>query len=118
MAHYKELIVYQKSKSLSKDILVYFSKNKGDKLISFVILQLLRSSCSVGANIAEGYGRYYKKDYRHFLSIARGSCFETDYWLDILIELNLFNNDILKDFSEKNQELGKMLTTMMKNLDS
>ena len=71
----------------------------------------------IGANIAEGYGRHYKKNYRLFLSIARGSCFEVEYWLEVAIELKKYNNEILYKFKERNQELIKMLTVMMKNLE-
>ena len=43
--------------------------------------QLLRAVDSVGANIAEGSGRYNEKDRRRFYVIARGSLFETEHWL-------------------------------------
>ncbi len=39
--------------------------------------QLHRSSCSIGLNIAEGYGRYHYLDRLRFLYIARGSLSET-----------------------------------------
>jgi hypothetical protein len=35
-------------------------------------IQLLRAGDSIGANIAEAYGRYGYRDQRHFLYIARG----------------------------------------------
>lgn len=44
--------------------------------------QLRRSSRSITANIAEGYGRFHYLDNSKFCSIARGSCYET---LDHLI---------------------------------
>ena len=40
--------------------------------------QMLRSAASVPANIAEGYQRATRKDYAHFISIARGSLAETE----------------------------------------
>ena len=46
--------------------------------------QLLRSSGSISANIEEGYGRGFGKDYARFLRITIGSARETRgwYWRD------------------------------------
>lgn len=113
----ENLNVYSKAKSLAVDCFRYFYISKYDKRSEFLVLQLLRSITSIGANIAEGYGRHYKKSYRHFLSIARGSCFETNYWLEVAIEHKKYDNEILEKFRIRNQELIKMLTVMMKNLE-
>lgn len=42
-----------------------------------LVAQQLASADSIAANIEEGYGRGSKKDYSHFLIIARGSAQET-----------------------------------------
>jgi len=102
----ENLIVYVKARGLAVECLRYF-----------LVLQLLRAITSVGANIAEGYGRYYKKSYRQFLSIARGSCFEVEYWLEVALELNKFNNEMLLEYKHRNREIIKMLSIMMKNLE-
>lgn len=39
--------------------------------------QFIRASDSIGANIAEGYGRFHYLDKCKFYYNARGSCFET-----------------------------------------
>lgn len=44
--------------------------------------QIIRSSDSIGANIAESYGRFHYSDKVNFLYYARGSLFETKYWLN------------------------------------
>lgn len=46
--------------------------------------QFLSSSDSVGANIAEGYGRFHYKDSVKFYYNSRGSLYETIYWIDRL----------------------------------
>lgn len=44
--------------------------------------QIIRASDSIGANIAESYGRFHFSDKVNFLYYARGSLFETKYWLN------------------------------------
>jgi len=117
MSSYKDLIVYQKAKSLSIDVLNYFGHTKYPYQYRFFVNQILRCVCSIGANICEGYGRHYKKNYRQFLSIARGSSFEAEYWFEIAMELKIFDNKKVSAFIEINKEIIKMLTTMMKNME-
>lgn len=117
-ASYKNLIVYQKAKLLTIDAIKYFSGLRLDRISEILVGQVIRSISSIGANIAEGYGRHYQKSYRQFIGIARGSCFETDYWLEVILETKKFNEEVIKGFIERNTELIKILTTMMKNLDS
>lgn len=54
-AGYKSLIVYQKAVSLSVNIAEYVSTKRYLRTREFIIIQLLRSVSSIGANIAEGY---------------------------------------------------------------
>lgn len=115
---YKNLIVYQKAKLLSLDLINYFSEKRIGRIHEFVVSQLLRSATSIGANIAEGYGRHYRKNYRQFISIARGSSYETDYWLEILSGAKLLRQADADNFLDRNVEITKMLTVMMKRLET
>jgi four helix bundle protein len=49
--------------------------------------QLRRAAYSVPANIVEGASRESKKDYLHFLYIARGSLSETQYFIHLARQL-------------------------------
>jgi len=76
----EKLEVYQLSEAFADiiwDIVLrwdYFLKDTIGK-------QMVRSSDSVSANIAEGYGRYYYKESKQFFFYARGSLLETKSWL-------------------------------------
>ena len=45
-----------------------------------IVDQIIRSAGSIGANIEEGNGRGYGRDYAHFLKFALGSARETKGW--------------------------------------
>lgn len=51
---------------------------RGDRALAD---QIVRSSRSVPANIAEGFGRFGPADFSRFLKIARGSALETQEYL-------------------------------------
>jgi len=48
-----------------------------NSVCSRLVTQQIASADSISANIEEGYGRGSRKDYAHFLIIARGSAMET-----------------------------------------
>src|SRR5437870_11001585 len=55
--------------------------------------QLRRASYSVPANIVEGASRESKKDYLHFLYIARGPLSETQYFIHLAQRLGYLSNE-------------------------
>jgi four helix bundle protein len=77
---------------------------------SSIGLQLVRAADSVGANIAEAYGRWHPPDQRRCLYIARGSLYETQYWLSRATRQGLI------DASKGTQanELGRVLNGLIK----
>jgi four helix bundle protein len=115
---YKGLIVYQKAKTLTIDLIKFYSEKKLGWTEKYLIDQLLRAASSVGANLAEGYGRLYKLDYRRFISISRGSSFEVEYWIDLISNVRPQDLVFLEKNAQINIEVLKMLTAMMKSLKS
>jgi four helix bundle protein len=78
--------------------------------------QLVRSADSVGANIAEGYGRYTYKDRRHFLHIARGSLYETRYWLRRAYQRQLLPPEGCTEISKIMAELPPRLNAYLRSI--
>ena len=75
--------------------------------------QLRRAVVSIPSNIAEGCGRSSNKDYAHFLSIARGSLYETMTQLQIAVNL-WYIADLPGEVNGLIEEVGKMLGSMLK----
>ncbi|WP_420628299.1 four helix bundle protein [Candidatus Leptofilum sp.] len=74
------LEAYRKSLFLSDLAWLDCEKLQGNRLGQARLSQLLRSSGSISANVEEGYGRGFGKDYARFLRIAIGSARETRGW--------------------------------------
>jgi len=53
--------------------------------------QIIRSVDSIGANIAEGFGRHHKKDREKFYYYARGSVYESVHWAKLAYSRALMN---------------------------
>ena len=78
--------------------------------------QLAKSADSIGANIAEAYGRFHYGEKVQFLYYARGSLFETKYWLNRLKERQLMTENKVREYSSKLSELARQLNTFISEL--
>lgn len=110
---YHNLSAYQKAKDLTKQVIALADKLPKNRAFDTIYIQVVRSVSSIGANIVEGYGRNNPREYRQFLGIARGSCFETEYWLEIIQDSTSVS---VISLIELNKEIIRLLTTMIKNL--
>lgn len=113
---HKNLIVYQKAKDNTLSLYNYYKNKRLSWIDQSFTNQLLRASASIGANITEGYGRNSKGDYKRFLIIAKGSALETEYWIDLLIEIDNKQSRQLEEIQGINTEIIKILTTLIKNI--
>jgi four helix bundle protein len=111
---YKELIVWQKSMTLVKElyeITQHFPSKEQFGLTS----QMRRASVSIPSNIAEGWGRLSRKNYIQFLRISRGSLFELETQILITKELKYIkDSEAIKGLII---EISKMLNSLIKKLE-
>ncbi len=104
----EDLEIYQNSLEMSRMAWKIF--NGLSRSMQFNIGdQFLRSVDSVGANIAEGFGRYHYKDSLKFYYNARGSLIESRHWLTLLSERKLITEEIHKDFYDRIEKEGAKL---------
>jgi four helix bundle protein len=73
--------------------------------------QLMRAIDSIGANIAEGEGRWYPREKRRFLLVARGSLYETEHWITCAEERGL----LAHGWNKRLDEVARALNGMIKS---
>ncbi|MES2811513.1 MAG: four helix bundle protein [Bacteroidota bacterium] len=116
MNSYRDLIVWQKSMNFVALLYKQTASFPDDEKFGLTS-QIKRSAVSIPSNIAEGYGRHYKKDYSRFLQIARGSLYECQTQLEIALNLNFIQMDDLKEIHDLSLEVEKMLNSLIKKLE-
>lgn len=114
---YRELKFWQSAYSVSLLIIKLSRKLPKDRITDILIKQVIRAAVSVGANIAEGYGRFKGKEYSRFLQIALGSANETDYWLRLAEDIYPNFIQEIDVIISKNEETIKMLIVSLKSLN-
>jgi four helix bundle protein len=78
--------------------------------------QLRRASISIPSNIAEGYGRGTREQYRYFTAIALGSYMELQTQLVIAGKLGFANSGELENVQGLASEVGRMLSATLSRL--
>jgi four helix bundle protein len=78
--------------------------------------QMARSADSIGANIAESFGRYNFGEKLQFLYYSRGSLFETKYWLNRTQIRNLMSSNEVQEYVNGLTALARQLNTFTSGL--
>lgn len=112
---HKDLLVWQRS--IQMTLAVYrlsktFPKDETYGLTS----QIRRASVSVSSNIAEGYGRGSRGEYKLFLGMARGSNCEVQTQLTIARELGYGDTELQDDAENLVEQVSKMLHAILEKL--
>lgn len=106
-----------------EDLDVYrLAEDLGDRIWDIVLswpsfpqnslgFQLVKSADSIGANLAEGFGRFHFSENKQFARISRGSLYETRHWLR-----RAYKRQLLKE--EEIRELRKLLDELAPRLNA
>ena len=78
--------------------------------------QITRSADSIGANIAESFGRYNFGEKLQFLYYSRGSLFETKYWLNRTNVRELMDSGDVQKYVVDLTSLARQLNTFASGL--
>ena len=113
MFDFEKFHVYQRAESLYVKVLEILSSPKIDKNIKN---QLKRAALSIILNIAEGAGKYSKKDKKNFYTISKGSTNECVAIIRILKLENKITEDLFQRSYADLWEVGKMLSGLINTM--
>jgi four helix bundle protein len=114
---FRDLIVYQKSRQLQREILKLTKSFPKEEMFSLTD-QIRRSSRSIGANITEAWAkRRYEKHFISKLTDSDGEQMETQHWIETALDCEYIDQKTSAQLVEKCLEIGRMLNGMMEKAE-
>ncbi len=108
---YKNLIVWQKSMKLVTEIYLITKLFPKEEIFALTS-QVRRAAVSIPSNIAEGSSRKTINDYKHFMTMARGSLLELETQIEISYNLKYINNETTETLYVYTTELNRILNKL------
>ena len=115
-AAYRDLLVWQQSMEFANAIIDAIDKLNTDRKHYRLIEQLEAAATSIPMNIAEGKGRYSRKEFTHFLYVSRGSLYETATLLEIFKMRGWMSPETFQVLEEKSTAIAKMLNGLIASI--
>jgi four helix bundle protein len=110
---FRDLEVYKLSREVTREIYIMTKGFPTDERYSLTD-QIRRSSRSVGAQIAESWGkRRYEQHFISKLTDADSEQLETQHWIEISEECKYIDTEKSKDVLQKCESIGKMIQSMI-----
>ncbi len=111
--NFNDLEVYKLARELAYRIFILTKNFPKEELFSLTD-QIRRSSRSVGANIAEAWGkRRYEAHFISKLTDSDAEQLETQHWLDNALECNYISKTETDELIDKYLSVGRMLNSMI-----
>ena len=111
---FKELVVCQKARDLAKSVFEITKTFPKEEMYSLTD-QIRRSSRSIGAQIAEAWGkRRYERHFISKLTDADAEQLETQHWIIVAQDCEYLTCEQTETLNQNLSEIGRMLYSMMK----
>jgi four helix bundle protein len=112
---YRDLKVWQRA--IEMTLAIYRATTAFPKEEIFGLTsQMRRAAVSTASNIAEGYGRHTRGEYKQFLGMARGSNLEVQTQIFIASKLDYSTPTLLKEAESLSIEVEHMLNSLIAKL--
>ncbi|MDH4477489.1 MAG: four helix bundle protein [Verrucomicrobiaceae bacterium] len=116
--HFRDLEVYKRQRELSREVFSLTKRFPAEERYSLTD-QIRRSSRSIGAQIAEAWGkRRYPKHFVSKLTDADGEQLETQHWTMEALDANYLNQEQFDSLIGLCEEIGRMLNSMIRKSES
>ena len=112
---FQKLEIWKKAIEIGHKLLDVADHLEKRKLYRFAE-QVRGASLSISNNIAEGSGSTSKKDFAHFLNIARRSAFENANMVIVFHNRGLIDKSAHDELLQELDEVCRMITGFSKNL--
>jgi len=113
---FEDLEVWRKSIDFANQVISVTEDVSSPRKHYRLLEQSESSATSIPMNIAEGKGRFSKKEFTQFLYIARGSLYETMTLLIIFRMRNWINSETFELLEAQAKEIVNMLMGLVKYL--
>jgi len=115
---YENLDVWNKAVEFAVEVIGVVENISTDRKHYRLLEQIEGSSASVSMNIAEGKGRFSKKEFVQHLYISRGSLYETMTLLEIFRRRKWISNGCYLDFETRGKEIASMLKGLINSISN
>ena len=113
---FEDLIVWRKAEDLSVEVYRATAWPSAFARDSGLSDQIRRAAVSIMSNIAEGFARYSRAEFRHFLSIACGSAAEVRSQLHLAHRLGYIEASEHSSLVEHSREISRLLAALRHSL--
>lgn len=98
-------IILEKSYNFALRIIKLYLHLRKQKVERELLIQLLKSGTSIGANVEEAIGAQSKSDFIHKISVAFKESRETYYWLRLFKDAEIMDLKLSASFLSESEEL-------------
>jgi four helix bundle protein len=113
---YEKLSVWDKAVDFAVEVINTVEEISTDRKHYRLLEQIEASSSSISMNIAEGKGRYSKKEFKQFLYISRGSLYETMSLLEVFRRKTWISDEKYQQLEQYGIEIASMLKGLIKSI--
>jgi len=112
---YRDLVAWQRAMELAEEVYRATAAFPGDEKFGLVS-QMRRAAVSIPSNIAEGFGRKRRAEFKRFLEIARGSLFELQTQAELARRLGWLKGEGRKAIRDLTHELDAVLAGLVRSV--
>ena len=114
---FRDLEVYKLARTMARDVFEASKRFPRDETYSLTD-QIRRCSRSVGAQIAEAWGkRRYEAHFVSKLTDADAEQMETQHWIETASDCAYVSDDVRNSWLQKCESVGRMLHAMIEKAD-